>query len=165
MATLISDVTEIDLYDCLLQDPFRHFGQIRAYIPYPYNQTVYLSLSNTKQRYGRRTWFLCSHCGKRVSKLYVIGGNIACRHCFGLKYDSQYRKDPLSRMSVKERKLARYESQKRRFWYAGSLTQFGKRYYKHREDMEAINQEVIEYFQKMDSKLYSGKREATSRIA
>lgn len=38
---------------------------------------------------GRRPWFICKHCGKRVGKLYV-GLAIACRHCFNGAYPSQH---------------------------------------------------------------------------
>ena len=37
---------------------------------------------------GRRPWFLCPRCGRRVAVLY--GGRIyACRHCHNLAYESQ----------------------------------------------------------------------------
>ena len=39
---------------------------------------------------GRRPWFICKHCGKRVRKLYV-GMAIACRYCFNGAYQSQHR--------------------------------------------------------------------------
>lgn len=39
---------------------------------------------------GQRAWFLCpaSGCGRRVATLY-LGSIAACRHCYGLVYDSQ----------------------------------------------------------------------------
>ena len=39
---------------------------------------------------GRRPWFICKYCGRRVGKLFV-GMGIACRHCFGGAYRSQHR--------------------------------------------------------------------------
>ena len=45
---------------------------------------------------GRRPWFLCSvysggrYCGRRVAKLYGVGKLFACRHCYGLAYESQH---------------------------------------------------------------------------
>jgi len=44
---------------------------------------------------GRRPWFICSmychgqYCGRRVAVLYRLGDYFACRHCYGLVYESQ----------------------------------------------------------------------------
>lgn len=40
---------------------------------------------------GRRQWFLCpvEGCGRRVAVLYGAGKEFACRHCYGLVYQSQ----------------------------------------------------------------------------
>lgn len=38
---------------------------------------------------GRRPWFICTFCEKRVGKLYEILGGIACRTCANLAYASQ----------------------------------------------------------------------------
>ena len=38
---------------------------------------------------GRRTWFLCSQCSKRVAILYGAGKLFLCRHCYNLAYSSQ----------------------------------------------------------------------------
>jgi hypothetical protein len=38
---------------------------------------------------GRRPWFLCTYCGKRVGKMYQIMGGLACRTCANLGYVSQ----------------------------------------------------------------------------
>ena len=44
---------------------------------------------------GERPWLVCSaesngvDCGRRVTKLYSVGGLFACRHCHRLAYESQ----------------------------------------------------------------------------
>jgi hypothetical protein len=38
---------------------------------------------------GRRKWFLCGKCGRRVAVLYYLAGNFFCRHCHNLTYASQ----------------------------------------------------------------------------
>ena len=44
---------------------------------------------------GRRPWFICSaysdgqYCGRRVAVLYGAGSYFACRHCYGLAYETQ----------------------------------------------------------------------------
>ena len=38
---------------------------------------------------GRRPWFVCPGCQRRVGKLYVPGKYFLCRHCYDLAYGSQ----------------------------------------------------------------------------
>jgi hypothetical protein len=38
---------------------------------------------------GKRTWFLCPHCNRRVAVLYGAGRYFLCRHCYNLTYASQ----------------------------------------------------------------------------
>jgi hypothetical protein len=37
---------------------------------------------------GRRPWFICGNCGRRVAILYGAGKYFACRHCYDLTYRS-----------------------------------------------------------------------------
>jgi hypothetical protein len=37
---------------------------------------------------GKRPWFICGNCGRRVAILYVAGKYFACRHCYDLTYRS-----------------------------------------------------------------------------
>jgi len=37
---------------------------------------------------GKRVWFICTHCGKRVAVLYSGGKYFACRGCCKLTYQS-----------------------------------------------------------------------------
>jgi hypothetical protein len=39
---------------------------------------------------GRRPWFCCTRCGRRVAKVFLGGcAFFACRHWYGLAYESQ----------------------------------------------------------------------------
>ena len=38
---------------------------------------------------GRRPWFLCPHCLRRVAVLYGAGARFLCRHCYDLPYACQ----------------------------------------------------------------------------
>lgn len=38
---------------------------------------------------GQRPWLHCPCCGRRVVKLYLVGGSFRCRPCGGLVYASQ----------------------------------------------------------------------------
>jgi len=38
---------------------------------------------------GRRKWFLCPGCTRRVAVLCDVGGSFLCRHCHDLRYLSQ----------------------------------------------------------------------------
>ncbi len=156
---LISEALEIDLYESRKRYPLLYRGDVRVYVPFPLNKVVYLPLCTTKQRYGRRIWFICEYCNRKVKRLYVVpvyttnAGIIACRTCHGLKYDSQYRKDVVSRREMIERKLLRFHRQKRQLWYGEKHTQFGKRYFKLKEKHKEVYKEIHEDFQKMRVKL------------
>jgi hypothetical protein len=70
--TLITDVAEIDLYECRKYVRTLSNGELRAYLPKPYSGYVYTPMCRTKQRYGRRLWFLAPCCHRRVSKSYTF---------------------------------------------------------------------------------------------
>lgn len=42
---------------------------------------------------GRRPWFICGNCGRRVAVLYGAGKYFACRHCYDLTYRSSQESD------------------------------------------------------------------------
>jgi len=49
-----------------------------------------VSLDRTPCYYGgKRIWFLCPNCNRRVAVLYGAGRYFLCRHCSGLTYHSQ----------------------------------------------------------------------------
>lgn len=124
------EVIEIDVNDCLRHDPWRFNGQVRTYAPI---SPAYIPITSTRQRYGYRLWFVCTHCNRRVGKMYAVWNNIACRHCLGLKYRVQYQKNKYTDYALAMRKIARYQTQKRRMLYASKPTQFGRRNLKYLE--------------------------------
>lgn len=54
----------------------------------PINEFIPYSYTNTNFE-GSRQWFQCPSCLKRCRIIYG-GTYFRCRHCYGLKYDSQY---------------------------------------------------------------------------
>ena len=54
----------------------------------PNVQPVYFSWTRPKFG-GRRPWFLCPRCIRRVALLYLGGERWACRICFDLAYRSE----------------------------------------------------------------------------
>lgn len=53
---------------------------IKEFIPYSYTDANFG---------GRRQWFRCLSCGRNCRVIYG-GQYFRCRHCYGLKYQSQY---------------------------------------------------------------------------
>ena len=53
---------------------------------------------------GRRPWFVCTICRRRVAVLYAAGELFACRSCYGLAYESQ-QQDPPDRSLLKAQKI------------------------------------------------------------
>jgi len=127
---LVTEVPEIDLYECLKYDKMRNNGILHTYLPQPYKGYVDVQLCWTRVRYGRRIWFQAPCCSRRTTKLYIFGPRIACRKCLYLKYPSQHRKDSFSRWDMTQHKLKRLQQQKRRLWNGDHPTQFGYRYKK-----------------------------------
>lgn len=54
---------------------------------------------------GERPWFLCPSCRRRTAILYG-GAVFACRHCYGLVYQSQRERD-YDRLAVRADKIRR----------------------------------------------------------
>lgn len=147
----IPDTLEIDLYTNLKRDVFRHYGQLRTYIPPPYNQTVYLPLGWTRTRYGgRRLWFLAPCCQRKTSKLYVDFGRIGCRVCFDIKYPCQFAKgNAFKERTMIWHKLSRLENQNRLLWYGSEPTQFGRYRNKLHSVRDELNTAVWEEHQRL----------------
>ena len=70
---------------------------------------------------GKRYWFTCPQCSKRVAVLYAPGRYFACRHCGGLGYATQ-KEGAGDRASTSADKL-----RKRMGWEAGILNGDGCR--------------------------------------
>jgi hypothetical protein len=55
---------------------------------------ILVRFTSTRQRLGKRWWFICAYCARRVGKLYFVkvkdGEVMGCQKCFGLSYPSQY---------------------------------------------------------------------------
>jgi len=150
------NVIEIDLYTNLRKQRFivptkyTDLEELYIYIPPPVGFSVALPLRFTNQRIGQRAWFLCRYCDRRVQRLYVHPFHrndkhfpIACRRCHQLKYDSQYKKDILSKRWRLIQKMEKYRSQKRRLGYGSYPTQFGMRYRKYYQEYEALEPALI----------------------
>ncbi len=43
---------------------------------------------------GRRVWFSCPRCARRVAVVYFAGSLFACRHCYGFSYGCQKESPP-----------------------------------------------------------------------
>ncbi len=69
---------------------------IKELIPYSYTETNFD---------GRRRWFQCPTCYKNCRVIYG-GTYFKCRHCYGLKYESQYERS-WSRATEKSLKIRR----------------------------------------------------------
>jgi hypothetical protein len=65
---------------------------------------------------GRRPWFVCSvysngrYCGRRAAVLYGAGELYACRHCYGLAYESQQQSSMCRGLSMAQKILSDWEA-------------------------------------------------------
>ena len=135
----IDEVPEIDIHNCVKHCLWLEDLKVLTWGQVP---PTYLPITLTNQRYGTRIWFECHNCNRRVTKMYYVRGRYACRHCFGLKYRSQYKKDAVTKRNLLIGKLSRYDEQKRTLWYGGYKTQFGKRYYKYLDDIDLLQPRI-----------------------
>ncbi len=70
---------------------------------------------------GKRRWFTCPRCSKRVAVLYAPGKYFACRNCYGLGYATQ-------KEGAGDRAASRAEKLRKRLgWEAGILNGNGGR--------------------------------------
>ena len=81
-----------------------------------YDRNPVIEISETACNLGgKRYWFHCPFCGRRIAILYQDGGAFACRQCHELTYNSVQppKRDFLQRQSdmnkILEREMARLE--------------------------------------------------------
>jgi hypothetical protein len=65
----------------------------------PRVQRLRLESTRMPRRGGRRWWWLCPACGRRVGHLY-LADELLCRRCSGLRYASEYIRDPVGVSSM-----------------------------------------------------------------
>ncbi len=82
---------------------------------------------------GKRYWFICPwfangiYCGRRVGTLYKNGNYFACRHCYGLTYNSRNQNHrhsffPLFSVITLEQKIEKLQEQIKTPYYRGKPT-------------------------------------------
>ncbi len=79
---------------------------------------------------GKRFWFSCPYCDRRVGVLYRRGERFACRHCNYLTYESKNLSGMEKRMGriISNPELEVIESKVKRKSYNGKLTRKYLRY-------------------------------------
>ena len=90
---LVEGCRHIDALD------WRRDGYLQPPAPGSLPYTVTASCGGREQRIttvwtpcrfgGKRPWFQCGYCGRRVVRLYIVQAVFACRHCHRLGYASQ----------------------------------------------------------------------------
>lgn len=154
-----TDIIEIDLDINLRKERTDPGEQIGIFVPFPYRRTVYFTLRRKPARYrGERRYFVCEHCNKNKLKLYTlrdvaVPAPIACRECYGLKYDSQYGSMlPFSKRSRIGLRLANV-ADNHLLEYDGRPTRYGKRVEKLRTQYEESQLELDGWFMKQNARL------------
>lgn len=136
MGQFITELSRISIDEALKAAPITDEKQalIRLHIGKPYNSTVSLPITDTTPFYGgQRWWFECPlvTCGRRTPHLYVDNGDIACRKCLSLRYETQYySKGTLNGIVWAMHQADMLRASGRRLWYGKYPTRTGRRYLK-----------------------------------
>jgi hypothetical protein len=94
---------------------------------------------------GKRLWFLCPDCGKRVAVLSGYRAKFLCRHCYGLPYASQ-NEGRLNRLISQKHKLG-----ERIFHYYEYGEGWGKKKGMHWTTFNRLNTRFRELESRLDS--------------
>lgn len=152
------DIIEIDLDTNLRKERYDPGEQIGIFVPAPYAQTLFFTLKRRPARFrGERRYFICQNCKQSKLKLYTlkraVPAPIACRECYGLKYESQYGSMlPFSKRSRIGLRLANV-SDNHLLEYDGRPTRYGKRVEKLRTQYEESQLELDSWFMKQQARL------------
>jgi hypothetical protein len=90
-----------------------------------------ISLATTPCYFGgKRYWFVCIFCSRRVGTLYKGQYYFACRHCYNLTYKSRNLSgiSKLAGAIISIREVERLENEVKRKYYAGKMTRKYKSY-------------------------------------
>ena len=108
----------------------------------------HIALERTACPYGGyRPWFSCPVCSRRVGILSGYQGLFKCRHCYGLKYSSQY-KHPVERLIAKQHKLG-----ERIFDLYEYGEGFGKKKGMHWRTFQSLHEQYQQLGEAVDSRL------------
>jgi len=93
--TFTADVPRLDVRQAAALLPSnRQTAELELAVQVDGQQQVHrvsLSSAPLPRRGGRRWWWRCPRCGRRVVHLYPTNG-LVCRTCAGLRYCSHYRR-------------------------------------------------------------------------
>ena len=104
-----------------------------------------IKLTTTKPNYGgKRYWWECPKCGRRVAVLYCAGYYV-CRHCLGAKYQTQHLQ-PIDRQFKRIAVL-----RERLGWYGGLAHGIGEK--PKGMHQETFNKLWLEYHKTADKVL------------
>jgi len=93
---------------------------------------------------GRRYWFLCPKCERRVAVIYGIGKCFECRSCANVAYRSQFEGGDIRVGSKNRSKVEEAYKRVGREYYAGKPTRKYKRYVQLSEKKSAFISMLIE---------------------
>lgn len=149
------EVVEIDLDTNLKKERYDPGEQIYIFVPRPYGYSMFFNIRRVPSRfYGERRYFICRYCKKNKLKLYTLKnvsepGPIACRQCYGLKYDSQY--GPQTSRDNLRRAVDRMYDKicSKTIYYNGELTRHGRQLEKLEAKVELRKKEHKESLERM----------------
>ncbi len=152
------DIIEIDLDTNLRKERYDPGEQIGIFVPAPYARTIFFTLRRRPARFrGERRYFICQHCKQSKLKLYTLKraepAPIACRECYGLKYESQYGSMlPFSKQSRVGARLLKVANN-HLLEYDQKPTRYGRRAERLEEQYHELRQETDAWFAKQHARI------------